>query len=426
MNKELLDSKFHSKKIISIAENSIISAVSISLFGGRWVSYVGLPNYNLFLVDVLFFFGILCLAIFQKRNNQFKSTFPITFLLALFITFQMFRNVDYPLITRLRDLIPYLYLFCTAVIIKKFPMGAWIRTIRFLRVATLLGAIWTDLVMVGLLKEFYAPEQFAGVPIFSARWDHSGISLCIGLLLWGSFPKANLKENVPIRLFLLTSTLLQYSRASYVGLFFVLASIYFATKFGKRKFTQKRDRFLKTCLVFFIIGIPTLTLIAPIIPERSALSRIGVENIFSPTKLIQDMRDSGTANARIEAQKLLSNWLRRNHLEFLGAGPGREMVLESNAYVFLSGARDVRSPHSWLYGNLGRYGVLGLIFWHFLCFTYLRAQKNKLRFFQFPENILMPIYVIALFGVVLESPFGILPFSFFLGSSHLSTLSSRE
>lgn len=421
-----MDPKLHSTRIIFIAENSIISAVSLSLFGGRWVSYIGLPNYNLFLVDILYFFGIFCLIILQKRNNKFKSTFPITFLLTLFITFQMFRNVDYPLITRLRDLIPYLYFFCTAVIIKKFPVDAWIRTVRFLRVATLLGAIWTDLVMVGLLKEFYAPQQFAGVPIFSARWDHSGISLCIGLLLWGSFPKAKMKENVPIRLFLLTSVLLQYSRASYVGLFFVLASIYFATKMEKGIISQRRDQFLKACLVLFMIGIPALTFIAPIIPESSALSRIGVENFFSPSKLIQDTRDSGTANARIEAQKLLSDWLHRNHLEFLGAGPGREMVLESSAYVYLSGARDVRSPHSWFYGNLGRYGFLGLIFWHFLCFTYLRAQKNRLRFFQFPENILMPIYVIALFGVVLESPFGILPFSFFLGSSHLSDLSSEE
>ena len=110
-----------------------------------------------------------------------------------------------------------------------------------------------------------------------------------------------------------------------------------------------------------MIGIPSFTFISPLIPESSALSRIGIENIFSPNKLIQETRNSGTANARIQAQKLLTVWLTDNHLEFFGAGPGREMVLESNAYVYLSGARDVRSPHSWFYGNLGRYGFLGVI-----------------------------------------------------------------
>lgn len=425
MTTELLNQENHSRKLVITAENFIITAVSLSLFGGRWISYIGLPNYNLFLLDFLYFFGVVGIMLFQKRSFTTKSTILVTLLLTLFISFQLSRNLDYPLVTRLRDLVPFLYLLTTAVIIKKFPTTAWIRTIRLVRFATVFGAIWTDLVMVGILKEFSAPLQFSGVPIFSARWDHSGISICIGLLLWGSFPRAKLTENVPVRLFLLISILLQYSRASYVGLFFALTSVYFATKWKRKINSDQKARFLKACLVLFIIGIPTLTLLAPIIPQNSALSRIGIENIFSPIKLIQDARDSGTANARIEAQKLLTNWLYQNGLEFLGAGPGREMVLESNAYKFLSGARDVRSPHSWFYGNFGRFGFLGLILWHLVCFFYLRAQKYRLPIFDFPKNILMVIYVIALFGVVMESPFGMLPFSFFLGGGKLLDLSDE-
>jgi hypothetical protein len=425
MTTDLINLDTNRRKLITTAENLIIIGVSLSLFGGRWISYIGLPNYNLFLVDILYFLGVAGIMIFQNGSFNAKNTMMVTFLLSLFISFQLSRNLGYPLVTRLRDLVPFLYLLTTAVIIRKFPTSAWIRTIRLVRFATVFGAIWTDLVMVGILKEFLAPQQFSGVPIFSARWDHSGISICVGLLLWGSFPRAKLKESIPVRLFLLMSILLQYSRASYLGLLFVIASVYFATKFRRKIGSDLKASFLKVCAVLFIIGMPTLTLLAPIIPQNSALSRIGVENIFSPSKLIQDTRNSGTANARIEAQKLLTSWLYQNDLEYLGAGPGREMVLESNAYSFLSGARDVRSPHSWFYGNFGRFGFLGLFLWHFVCFLYLRAQKSRLRIYDFPKNILMVIYLIALFGVVMESPFGILPFSFFLGGGKLMDLSDE-
>ncbi len=426
MTKEVLNNDIHSQRFTVTSENSIILAVSLSLFGGRWISYIGFPNYNLFLVDLFYFFGLLGIVIFQKRRFNSKDTVLVTFILTLFISFQIFRNMNYPLITRLRDLVPFLYLLATPVIIRKFPETAWIRTIKIARYATLFGAIWTDLVLLGILKEFSAPQQFFGVPIFSARWDHSGISLCVGLLLWGSFPRAKLRENIPVRLFLLLSILLQYSRASYVGLFFVLLSIYIVAKSKKRMDPFQKTSFLNASLALSIVAIPILLLVAPMLPQNSALSRIGIENLFSPGKLIQDARNSGTANARIESQKLLTGWLYQNRLEFLGAGPGREMVMESNAYIFLSGARDVRSPHSWFYGNFGRFGYLGLILWHLICFLYIRAQRSRLQVFDFPVNILGVIYIIALFGVVMESPFGILPFGFFLGGGKLLDLSNED
>lgn len=426
MTKEILNEDIHSQRFTVTSENSVILAVCLSLFGGRWISYIGFPNYNLFLVDIFYFLGLLGIMIFQKKSFNSKNTFRVTFILTLFISFQLFRNLNFSLITRLRDLIPFLYLIATPIIIRKFPETAWIRAIKFARYATLFGAIWTDLVLLGILKEFSGPQQFSGVPIFSARWDHSGISLCIGLLLWGSFPRAKLRDNTLVRLFLLSSVLLQYSRASYVGLFFVLLSIYFVAKSRKKIDPFHKTSFLIACLALSIVALPILTLVAPMLPQNSALSRIGIENLLSPGKLIQNTRNSGTAIARIESQKLLTEWIYQNQLEFLGAGPGREMVLESQAYVFLSGEQTVRSPHSWFYGNFGRFGYLGLILWHLICFSYIRAQRARLQVFDFPANILFVIYIIALFGVVMESPFGILPFSFFLAGGKLLDLAKDD
>ena len=196
MKMGLFNQEIQSRKIVLTAENFIIAAVCLSLFGGRWISYIGLPNYNLYLIDLLYFTGVVGIMLFRKEKFSPESTLLVTLLLILFIAFQLSRNLDFSLVTRLRDLVPYLYILSTGVIIKKFPATAWIRTIRYVRLATFFGAIWTDLVMVGILKEFSAPQQFSGVPIFSARWDHSGISICIGLLLWGSFPRVKMKENL--------------------------------------------------------------------------------------------------------------------------------------------------------------------------------------------------------------------------------------
>lgn len=415
-----------SKKAIKFSEIFISSSVALSLFGGRWISYIGLPKYNLFLIDFLYFLGLAGLLIFQKNRYDSKSTFFITFILLIFIAFQFFRSNIYSPVTRLRDLIPFLYLLASPIIVARFSINAWATSIKLIRFATLLGAIWTNLVMIGILKEISLSPVISGVPVFSARWDHSGISICVGILLWGRFPRANLNENVLIRVFLVLSLLLQYSRASYVGLFFVLMSIFVST-FSKRNRNIYQDKlFIKSCIALFILGLPILVLVAPLLPEKSALSRIGVENIFSPQKIVQETRSSGTANARIEAQKLLKDWIYSHQLQYLGAGPGREMVLESNAYQYLSGARDVRSPHSWLYGNFARFGYLGIFVWHFFSVKLLLKQADRSKVLGFPANILIMIYLIALFGVIMESPFGILPFSFFLGGAKLSELSNER
>jgi hypothetical protein len=410
------------QKIIKFFENSIILAVSLSLFGGRWISYIGLPSYNIFVLDLIYFLGLIGIVIFQSDRLNPKRTFFITALLVMFIVFQISRNANFFLVTRLRDLVPYIYLLSSAVIINKFSTEAWIRAIRAIRYATLLGAIWTNLVMLNVLKEFSASTQFAGVPIFSARWDHSGMSICIGILLWGSFPKAELKESQIIRFFLLFSILLQYSRASYVGLFFVLLSIYFVDKARRKIKSNNKSQFLTSFLIFAILGLPAFFLFAPIFPENSALNRIGISNILSPSKLINETKDSGTTRARIDAQRVLNEWVHQNNLQFFGAGPGREMLLESKAFTYLSGALDVRSPHSWFYGNFARFGYLGLIYWHAICLLYLKSQNLAVRIFDVPINILFAIYIIAAFGVIMESPFGILPFSFFLGGGKIFDL----
>ena len=390
----------------------IVWAVSLSLFGGRWISYVGIPSLNLYLLDVLYFFGVTWLAIsYTKKNQKSAHRSGLVIFLALFILIQLIRSNDYSVIIRIKDLAPFIYLLTTPILYRNFSEFGFNSFIKLCRVATILGAIWTNLAMIKLLHPIELTQQIFGVPIFATRWDHSGMSLCIGLVLWGNFDKFSIRANTPIRIFLALSILLQYSRASYVGLLLI---VFFEFYKNSRK---KRDSFAKILLVIFAFTIMLAPVFSSFLPENSAFKRLKLTNISETKDIFANVNESGTGKARLDAQRELLNWTIRENLLLFGSGPGREMIFESGAYRYLSGAVEVRSPHSWVYGSLCRYGILGFLFWHLMVYSYLKKSSRR----SFPDatilSIIASVYVIGLFGVIIESPFGIMPFCFFLACS---------
>jgi len=290
----------------------------------------------------------------------------------------------------------------------------------------LLGAVWTNAVMLKILKEFSISNYISGVPIFSARWDHSGMSLCLGILLWSDFRKLGFKANNFVRAFLILSVLLQYSRASYVSLAFVLMVLIYSASKGNTKVASSNRKLFTILVVVLSTALAGISVAAFNLPENSALSRIGISNFASPQKLISETRSSGTANARILANKRLIDWVYEEDLEWTGAGPGREMILESGSHGYLSGARDVRSPHSWPVGNFSRFGYIGFLIWHFATFAFLRFFGPSLNPFKYPNNFVVTIYIVSFFGVILEAPFGIMPMSFFLAMGRLGEADNDE
>jgi hypothetical protein len=205
-------------------------------------------------------------------------------------------------------------------------------------------------------------------------------------------------------LFLLTVALLP-GRAG--GIASLLSLVYLLVSSDLNK---QRNRILSRRVIYGLITAVLLGgIISSFIPDNSSLKRSGI----IPGEDSSRNYAQGTVNARIEAQKLVLDWTFENKLEVFGAGPGREIVLESGAYKWLSGSVDVRQPHNWWVSLFSRFGFFGFFYWTFLVFYYLGPIKRS-NLMQPRIFILGAILTTSTFGVILESPFGLIPFYFFL------------
>jgi hypothetical protein len=259
----------------------------------------------------------------------------------------------------------------------------------------------------GVLKEFTI-SNLTGIPIFSQRPDHFGFVAAIGIIVWcdKKFNKffAPFMRNAIVFVFLLEVALLPGRAGSLAAIFGVIYLVISPDRNSQRNRALGR-RIIYGILMLVIVG----STISAFLPEQSALKRSGL----IPGSQISRSSGQGTADARITAQKRVIEWTFENNFEVFGAGPGLEIVLESGAYKSLSGAVDVRQPHNWWVSLFSRFGFFGFFYWIFLVTYYLGPLKRS-NFMQPRTFILGAILITSTFGVILESPFGLIPFYFFL------------
>ncbi len=390
-----------------IGQKMILYSVFISISGGRWASYIGIPSANIFLIDLLFFGGwILCINRFVHKANFHRILYHS--ILLAFILIEFFRNSDFSVTLRLRDLLPYVYFLTLPVIAFMFKGVSTKIVILTIRLATLLHILWLLPVVLQILKPITLGGPF-GVPIFSDRWDQSGIAIAVGILAWKPNSDFKLNGNVKIQMLFILCGLFQWSRASLIAISFSLLISVFNSRSNIKREDRKRNNLVLALAYVATICTLLLPSLTSYIPTNSVLNRLGVTSI---SETLQSGA-SDTADARRISQKLLLDWVIARDQLLLGVGPGIEMVFESGAYIYLSGDPNVRSPHSWLYGGICRFGVIGFAFWLLLLANGLRPHYRFTRVVETPFHYVIPILIVSLFGVIVESPFGSLPLVFF-------------
>jgi hypothetical protein len=411
----------NAKNTVNKFSLAISCAVALSLFGGRWISYIGISTYNIYFLDFLYFLGVLSITvqsflIGKRIPFKHRLTLLIHF---FFIVSQLFINQDSLLSFRIRDLIPFIYLLSTPIIVNSFGVTDWRIALILCRRATLLCAVWSDAVMLGFLTPIPLNSAISSVELFSPRWDATGMSLCIGIILWGKQSNFELKSHTLIRVFLFASVLIQYSRASLIALAIAVCFISLGNRNWKALVAKSRkdsaDKFFSVVILVTIISIITLPLYVDKLPERSSFHRFGLSNSQSISGLFRANINAGTTQGRIKGQSALINWIDENRMSMFGSGAGSNMILDSGAYRYLSGEVDVRAPHSWNVSCYGRFGIFGLFLWHYIVLTF---AGRPLSIFSAPFNIIVIIYTVSCFGVIMESPFGAMPFAFFLAYLH--------
>jgi hypothetical protein len=255
-------------------------------------------------------------------------------------------------------------------------------------------------------------DSVSQIPIFYPRWDHTGIVMAIGLIFWSAFPSAGIRENSLIQIALLSVTVLQWSRASIFAV--TCASIFVLWRNHKifKGVHRKKSKLVTRVLIVILLLTIAFPLLQGYLPEYNVLSRLGIVHSANDALAGADH----TKNARIRCQAALMNWVIEEDKLLFGSGAGSEMLIESGAYQFLSGSELVRSPHSWFYGGLARFGIFGFASW-IMILTINLAKRPRGEFYLIGLSCVVLICFISLFGVIVESPFGSLPLAFFLAFS---------
>ena len=389
---------------LDLSSKCILIAVGSSLAFGRWGAWIGLPAQNLFIIDAILLLSAV--VIFPKYLIKNKLMLSV---IVLYCIYQFTRNPATAAALRLRDLMPYIYFVLFLILKNQINLIPKKDIYSMLKVSTLTGLIWNLLISINILKTL-TYETFAGIPIFSQRADHFGIMAAVGIIVWSNSifnsGKKRVFDSIVVCLFILEVILLP-SRAGFLAM--TVSCVFLLVKYNRRKIVK----IIFLMITLTIASVPLSSTLYNLLPDVSVAKKT---ISFGKNNDILE-QGAGTARGRLLGQNALVDWVSANNLQFVGGGPGREILNESGAVRWLSGNLDTRFPHNWWVSLYARFGIVGFLLWVFAFILIWREsfQKN----FNFNSVIIVAILIASTFGVIIESPFGIIPLYFFLMKRNL-------
>jgi hypothetical protein len=398
------------------------------LVGSRWGSHIGLgPIYVTdVLVAVAFANAILGARVAGSLGGDGTkpSAPPRQLMLALLVAYCALRFVageDYGSVA-LRDFAPYLYSvvgLLSGAMVARATVADRTKTMRLMWLALYLHAAWCAVAVLKPGVSAHLPSV-GGLQVFSVRDDFDGalLSVLAGLafIRWGQ------GRGFGYLMVVAGAGFLTASMASRAALLAFVAAMLFGVIALWRGEASAKSRWRLT-----------------LVPVAGALAALLLPTTFAGSRLVATFGDSaaasryqdqhasatGTTSARKKAWRELSSWILADQSRAtVGVGFGPDFLAESGANVNLLGdvvaARDtVRSPHEYVLGSWARLGYLGLVPLLAVCFGALRRawrfwpDRDELELFT--ALTVTALFLAALVGVVLESPFGAVPFFWAVG-----------
>ena len=418
----------------SLAVVAGTTAAAYSLAGGRWGAYLAVGP--VFVTDILV--ALACLALLLRvglRGRWIARTgglaIPVLALLAwTAVRLVLGGRAD---LIALRDAAPYLYAVMglvggvalanstarqrerTATVVSAALAfhTAWVFLVTILmpsvvaRMPTLSEA--QDIRVFTLRPDFDIAITGAFVAYWLSRLLHTGVSWRAALALGAGIPVIMLGGG---------------SRAGMLGA--LTPCVLFAVWQLRRVTLPDRARSAIVGIAFLAL-IPLAWVGATTGTGQRLLAGIGIDQGSA-----RAANAVGTLRAREQAwQRVTTYAFERPERLAAGVGFGPDYMEQSGALYRLVGPRpaeDVRprSPHSWWLGTLVRLGLVG-----FLCVAFLvartlfralassapwsRAAGDFPRLYVLSVGIFFALLLPASLGVVLESPFGAVPFFWCVG-----------
>ena len=411
------------------------------LLTSRWGSYVGVPGKPIYLTDLLLVViaGCVGLALLRRETtvSRLTAASPAALLAVVLAAYAGLRFAAAPATTvdALRDLAPYLYAVVAGLVALVAPA----------RSRNWSAALWAALVAhtgwVVLLPHvpgfpFGAPTLGTDATILVPRPDFD--SCVLGLTAALALRSVVLRwtrrgSRLPVVALAVLALVSWYgvldlsTRAGLLSALTASAAAAAALLMASRRPVPQAQvnsraepagrRTVARVVVVVVLGLlVTGVLVSP----TGARLLDGIRG--------GDSQAAGTVAVRREVWRNVTEYTYRSaERTAVGVGFGRNFIAESGSRAALEGSTytNVRSPHNYLVGTFARLGVAGavvaaliLLLGAALAWSVLLARPDTLT--AAAALLALSLPVVALLGVVLESPFGAVPYFWALG--HLAAV----
>lgn len=379
---------------------------------GRWGAYLGFPAASVFITEVGLGLTAVWVLVRHRRSFVAARLRPLVPVLALLgwasVRFTAGGNFD---LIAARDLAPYAY--AVAILAAAFVVSSYRRTLGLVAAGLLSHLLW---VLFALLL----PAATAHLPLLGGRvrvleiradFDSAVLAVTAGMaLLWAARSQTTPKgmRAAACAVAVLSGALVFElgSRSGVLTLSVVTAILALSQSHLLRRLSWQQA-------VAIVVLLAALAVV--LLPQTYVFERATADPRRSEA-------GAGTVNARQRAWELVIEDANQSPERLLlGSGFGRDFLDLSGARVTLEGNVNtgVRAPHNFVLNTLGRLGLVGvlLLAWVSLALgrASLRARKATVVPFQGPFLSFAVLLVAALgtasmVGVILESPFGAVPF----------------
>jgi O-antigen ligase len=416
-------------------------AVAFVLAFSRWGTNIGISP--LFITDVLIGFSVVNLVL----TNSTKGVRPVTgwvprsaptLLFSVFMAFVVLRFLfslsNGPLLDWVRDAVPFLYgflAFLAARSLATSDSSTRAATVRLFWWAINTHLVWCAFVVLsGTAEGFRVPLPIFVVPFFEVRPDIDAalVAVAVGMLLRNILLKRHVVWSTAGLALGIVTVLNLGTRAGLISVALALAAAFVLT-FASTD--QKHPR--RTAMIFaipFIVAI-AVTVLPATTPGQRLIATIDPSQAFSAAQ----QSAQGTQRARELTWSTVVDWTNEEPVrQIIGSGFGNDFLAESGTKAFLEGTTytNVRSPHNWFVGIYARMGTIGLVLTlGVIVQVAWIVWTNRRRIGEEPllsmaVLIMVAILPVATLGVVLESPFGAVPFFWAMGTIMCLSPSTRS
>jgi hypothetical protein len=401
------------------------AAVGLLMAGTRWASYIG--RNPVFLTDLLLFGGILQFAASSLHRPARMAidtrVRQVPAILLAFLLWGMVRFIISPSISlvALRDAAPYGYVTAgvlSASALRRSSLDQRARTARILEYALYFHAAWVIIVIL------IDPTLYLHMPHLPGRQenfleprpdvDEALVGVAAALLVVRALNRRQPTLTLVFFVVCWLAIIEGPSRAGQLGAGLATLLALWVGLLGRG--VRLRSKYVVAVLAPLVAVVLLFA-----VPHTHAYSRmLGTFGLSSG-----DAGAAGTTSARRHSWDRLYAWdSESSSRRFVGVGFGPDFMRESGALVLLTGTDEgdqPRSPHNYWLGTLSRLGLIGVLIFGWLVLMVASAVTRCRRRIATdpllalaaftPTALLLP----ASLGVVLESPFGAIPFFWAVG-----------